>query len=535
MQSKNSIRAVNILLLIVLCLETANLFFTWLPQYVRLILNEALFVFLPAYLYLRITRQPIVERVRWRWPGWKAALLSLLAGLGLYPFSAFSAAVLASLFGYQGTLTAPDAIPSTPLMAVLAIVALAVMAPLCEEFLFRGVIQPAYETRGPRWAVLFVGFLFIAFHLSLVQGLSIILLALMLGFVNYRTRSLPASILAHFGANVLAALVVVQNVFNTGLDKVLFTVPALLTGLVVSALSLWGLARLTRQEHGGEPIPAEEALPPKQPGWLAQSWPLLAAGVIVLAFYASEVIYARSPELTAKPLQVSVPAWEAEHTWQYEVRNVIEEVVGEGECTLTAGDPLGMSCSSEVEAYKVQRGNSYYESSGGRRADSAHWQAPGGQMLDGSTALDLVGGYQSTRSWALQADGFAIQVEDENAPEPSLTLPLNETPLAGNASLLATTDYFWPWQLAGLKLEQDANGRVVIFNPFTWREKTRDNGPQARAEVLKVVGMEEVLTPAGSFSAWRVDLGTRATAWYDSADPRRVVKFFNGVETWYLK
>ena len=192
-QSKNSIRAVNILLLIVLCLETANLFFTWLPQYVRLILNEALFVFLPAYLYLRITRQPIVERVRWRWPGWKAALLALLAGLGLYPFTAFSAALLTSLLGYQAGLTPADAIPSTPLMSVLAILALAVMAPLCEEFFFRGVIQPAYETRGPRWAVLFIGFLFIIFHLSLVQGLSIIPLALLLGFVNYRTRSLPAS------------------------------------------------------------------------------------------------------------------------------------------------------------------------------------------------------------------------------------------------------------------------------------------------------------------------------------------------------
>jgi membrane protease YdiL (CAAX protease family) len=534
MQSKNSIQAVNILFLFVLCLEAANLFFTWLPQYVRLILNEALFVFLPAYLFLRITRQPVAERVRWRWPGWKAALLSLLAGLGLYPFSALSAAVLASLLGYQNALAAPDAIPSTPLMAVLAIVALAVMASLCEEFLFRGVIQPAYETRGPRWAVLFVGFLFIIFHLSLLQGLSIIPLALMLGFVNYRTRSLPASILAHFSANVLAALVVVQNVFNTGLDKVLFTLPALLTGLVVSALSLWGLARLTRHEREAESIPAEEAHPPKRPGWLAQSWPLLIGGVIVLAFYASEVIYARSPELTAAPLKVNVPAWEAEHTWQYEVRNVLEEVVGEGECTLSAGDPLEITCYSEVKAYKVQRGNSYYESSGGRRVDSAHWSASSGQMLDGITTLDLVTGFQSVRSWTLDGQGFAIQVEDENAPEPNLNLALNETPLAGNASLLATNEYFWPWQLAGMPMEQGANGRVVIFSPFTWREKTRDNGPQARAEIVNVVEIENVDTPAGSFSAWRVDLGTRATAWYDAADPRRVVKFFNGVETWYL-
>lgn len=193
MQSKNSIQTVNILFLFVLCLETANLLFTWLPQYVRLNLNEALFVFLPDYLFLRIIRQPVAEQVRWRWPGWKAALLSLLAGLGLYPFTAVSAAVLTSLLGYQGNLAAADAIPTTPLMAVLAIVALAVMAPLCEEFLFRGVIQPVYEKRGPHWTVLFVGFLFIIFHLSLLQGLSIILLALMLGFVNFRTRSLPAS------------------------------------------------------------------------------------------------------------------------------------------------------------------------------------------------------------------------------------------------------------------------------------------------------------------------------------------------------
>ena len=438
MQSKNLIRAVNILFLFVLCLETANLLFTWLPQYVRLILNEALFVFLPAYLYLRISRQPVAERVRWRWPGWKAALLSMLAGAGLYPFTAFSAAVLASLLGYQNALAAPDAIPSTPLMAVLAIVALAVMAPLCEEFLFRGVLQPAYETRGARWGVLFVGFLFVVFHLSLLQGLSIIPLALMLGYVNFRTRSLPASILAHFGANVLAALVIVQNVWNTGLDKVLFTVPALLAGLVVSALSLWGLARLTRGTLASETPLAVEAAPPKQPGWLAQSWPLLAAGVIVLGFYASEFIYSRSSELTAEPLQVNAPAWDEEHTWQYEVRNVLEEVVGEGECTLTAGDPLELTCSSEVEAYEAKKGSSTYQSSGGKRVDSAHWQASSGQMLDGSTALDLVGGYLSVRSWALDARGFDIQVQDEYAPEPNLSLPLNETPLAGNASLLAT-------------------------------------------------------------------------------------------------
>ena len=136
MQTKNSIRAVNILFLIVLCLEAANLFFAWLPQYVQLILNEALFVFLPAYLFLRITRQPVADRVRWHMSGWKAALLALLCGLGLYPFSAVSAAVLQSLLGYQNNLTAADAIPTTPLIAVLAIIALGLALRRLRSFAF---------------------------------------------------------------------------------------------------------------------------------------------------------------------------------------------------------------------------------------------------------------------------------------------------------------------------------------------------------------------------------------------------------------
>ena len=534
MQTKNSIRAVNILFLIVLCLEAANLFSAWLPQYVRLILNEALFVFLPAYLFLRITRQPVAERVRWRWPGWKAALLALLCGLGLYPLSVVSAAVLQSLLGYQNNLTAADAIPTTPLMAVLAIVALGVMAPLCEEFLFRGVIQPVYEKRGPRWGILFVGFLFVVFHLSLLQGLSIILLSLMLSFVNYRTRSLPASILAHFGANILAALVVTQTVFNTGIEKVIFTEPAVLIGLIVSALSLWGLARFTRREPGSESIQTEGVALSKQPGWLAQSWPLLAAGVIVLGFYAAEVIFSRSPEITAKPLQASAVTWDANHTWQYEVRNILEEVVGVGECSLTAGDQMGITCSSEVEAYLAKKGNSTYQSNGGSRGDSARWQASGAQMLDGSTKLDLVTGYWSAHNWSFNADGFTIRAQDPPGVK-TISLAHRETPLAQDQTLLATTYHLWPWQLAGMPFEQDTSGRVALFNPYTWREKTRDNGPEAKAEVVQVVGMEEVVTPAGSFSAWRVNLGTRATAWYAAKDPRTVVVFFNGVETWYLK
>ncbi len=535
MQNKPSLRGVNLLLLGVVCLQAANLFFAFLPQYVRLILNESFFVFLPAYLYLKFTRQPVAARVRWRWPGWKAALLALAAGLGLYPLSAVTASLLKPLLGYTVSITPPDAIPTTPLMAALAVVAFAVMAPLCEEFLMRGVVQPVYEERGPRWAVFFVGGIFVLFHLSLLQGLSILLLALMLGFVNLRTRSLPASILAHFGSNMLAALVLTEGVFHLGVTNWIFSAPALFGGMLLSALALIGLAQLTRPAPAEKPEPLEPAQPRTGPGLWAQNWPLLGVAAIWLVFAGMEFVVARDPAFTAQPLQVNSPGWEGARAWSYEVRNVLEEVVGKGECALGAGEAMEITCSSEVKSYEARKGNSYYQSMGGRRVDRANWEPSGRQMLSGSTDLDLVNGYQSMRSWVLDAEGFRVQVQESGAPDSTLSLPKQETPLAKLPNLLAVDENTWPWQLAGLALEKGKAGRVVVFKPFTWREASSDNGPVAKAEVIQVVGQEEVLTPAGRFTAWRVDLGSSGTAWYDVHNPHTPVKFFNGVEIWYLQ
>src|SRR5512133_1907825 len=150
MKPTAAFRAVNLLYLIVLCLMVANVLLSCMPQYVRLTLNEILFVFLPGYLFLRtrLGGQPLAERVRWRWPGWRIALLALAVGVGLYPLSAASAGVLMGVLGYKSFAAPADAIPTTALMGALAVLSYAILAPLCEEFLFRGILQPVYETSG---------------------------------------------------------------------------------------------------------------------------------------------------------------------------------------------------------------------------------------------------------------------------------------------------------------------------------------------------------------------------------------------------
>jgi membrane protease YdiL (CAAX protease family) len=87
----------------------------------------------------------------------------LLLGAGRFPLSAVSGGVLQQILGYTVFELPADAIPTTVGMGIHAIIAYAVMAPLCEEFLFRGVIQPVYQRPVGLFAVFFVGLLFIVF------------------------------------------------------------------------------------------------------------------------------------------------------------------------------------------------------------------------------------------------------------------------------------------------------------------------------------------------------------------------------------
>lgn len=547
MSPKPSLRGINLLFLIVLCLQAGNFLFMWLPQHVRMILNEALFVFLPALLYLRFTRQPIAARVRWTWPGWKVAILALLVGAGLYPISIASAGIFQYLLGYTNFTAPADVLPTTIPTAILAVIAYAVMAPVCEEFLFRGVIQPAYEMRSASRAVLFVGLLFIIFHLSLLQGLIIIPLSLALGYVNYRARSLPASMLTHFGANAMAALMVTHQVFKTGFERWVAAPPALLGGLVVALVSLAALQRLTRAPAptADQPLPAP--FTPVSSGaparLLAQGWPLLAALLLYLPVIGSEFYYSRSPEATAGPLQVSPVTWGDMPAQRYEIRNVLDTVIGEGECRLEPGaERAEVICTSQVEAYEARVGNSYYAGGAGQFVSRFTWQPADGRLVAGSSESTFTdGSYQSVTSFSIEMSALAtpagpikVQVDTQGEPQQVFELPFSQTPLAGNPALLVVHHESWPWQLAGLQFEAGVTGKVILLRPYTWRNATEDNGPLVESKVVSVHGPEIVTTPAGTFHAWRVTLGNEGMAWYERSDNHTLVKFFDGVETWFL-
>lgn len=522
MHKRPSIYAVNILFLIVLCLQAVNFLFLEMPQFVRMILNEALFVLLPTLIFLRLMRLPFRETVRWRWPGWSVAVASLLVGAGLYPLAMISMDIYQTLLGYR-IFGGEQPLPRTAFEGVLGIIAYAVMPPLCEEIFARGVIQRAYERLG-RWrAILFAGGLFIVFHLSLLQGLVIIPLVLVLGYVYWRSESLVASILTHFGANVLAAFVVTRSVFWKNAFNVLLSMPALVVGIILTAAALWWLTRAT------SPAVPERQSTERPRLWRA--WPLLLSGLLYAGVIGVEFVGGRSPERFLPPVEVDAAPWDAPVEWRYEIRNIVDDPVGQAQCSLTPEtDEIELLCHSQHRAYDVGTGHGRYVGSDGEIVARGRWRRANGTPLQAETVHAFQ--WQSRTAWVFDGVQFAVTQQDNDQPEKSFTLAL-ESDSAKPSFVLA--ERLWPWTLLALPFADDYAAAAHLFTAYTWRQATSDSGPQMELVLVTVSSPETVTTQAGTFRAWKVQAGESKTAWYTIDAPHTLVKYFDGAETWLLE
>lgn len=101
----------------------------------------------------------------------------------------------------------------SPLSLVFAVLSVLVMAPLIEEFLFRGGLQTYFKKRlGAKPAILLSSLCFALFHFSPRQGLgniplilSLLILGGFLGFIYERQGSLWAPIGLHMTFNTISA------------------------------------------------------------------------------------------------------------------------------------------------------------------------------------------------------------------------------------------------------------------------------------------------------------------------------------------
>lgn len=176
-----------------------------------LLITEWALILAPTLLLLWYTRVNLVEGLNLRTPGALAFLGTLIV--------AASWAVIVIQLGYwqNKLLPIPKEIAeqmnrlfegrSEGSGFALLMFAVALSPAICEEILFRGAILSGVRGRMPAWAaILLVGLLFGLLHVSVHRLVVTTLSGIVLTYLVYRTRSIFASMTAHFILNATAIL-----------------------------------------------------------------------------------------------------------------------------------------------------------------------------------------------------------------------------------------------------------------------------------------------------------------------------------------
>lgn len=137
---------------------------------------------------------------------------------------------------------------------ILNICALGLLPALCEEFFFRGAMQPLFEqwTRNKHLAVWITAFIFSAIHLEFLGFFPRLLLGAYLGYLFVWSRSIWLSATAHFMHNALSVVsVYIASQRNIDLDAVDVTeyLPIIYAALIISITGITFLYKNRTKEN----------------------------------------------------------------------------------------------------------------------------------------------------------------------------------------------------------------------------------------------------------------------------------------------
>jgi membrane protease YdiL (CAAX protease family) len=544
-----SIRNANLLYLtIFLALLAGSILLPAISLGWRVVINELAFLGLPLALYVLLAGRNLGEALRLRPVPWRVAGLAVLIGLGLWRFDWWLASAVNEVLDYTIPLP-PEALNLTLLDKIAMTLGTVVLAPVIEEFLFRGLIQSAYERRGPLRAVVFSALLFVLIHQELAQSIALLPVALALGYVAWRTRSVIPAILVHLGNNGQA--MVISFLQEGRLRRAGFT-PSLtgaLVGGLVAVAALWLLTRWSSR-------PDREQEPPRR-GWLARNWPIFPVVPIYAAVIALGVLVGVRPEALALGQRVELTSapWEREVRWSYEIRNAVDEPVGEATCSLTPRpDAFVLDCSMEQTAYEADAPTGFFQEGSVTQRQTVRWDRTtltivdaeiGATVSEGSAEVELEARVEDG-ALSVRLDGAGeetrfdrcYRLDGVGEPEGS---PHAEEPCRVDGGLLAGGGAFsplmvgeWPWRLSALPFELAYSRQGTLLWPYRAVEEI-DARASAREDVFVVVRTaEQIVTPAGEFVTWRVTVGDKQTAWYAVDPPHHLVAYSDDMVTWRL-
>lgn len=172
-----------------------------------ILITEFVIILLPPLILLKLKKYNIREVLRLN----RVSFLNLVIIFSMMLFTLWIVTIL-NLFNlwlikaiFGRVLVSPLPIAETPLLVNILLIGGS--AGICEEVMFRGVIQRSFERMSVFWSIVITGFLFGLFHMDFQKLLGTFLLGVLIGFIVYRTNSLFAGMFAHFTNNSLAVII----------------------------------------------------------------------------------------------------------------------------------------------------------------------------------------------------------------------------------------------------------------------------------------------------------------------------------------
>lgn len=173
------------------------------------LITEFVLILGSALIYLKIGKYNFKEVLRLNNPGLTPFIITFFIMAAMLPvvliLNLGNLILIKYLFGRVIVSQLPSATNTAGLLVNIAIVGGS--AGICEEALFRGVIQRAYESMGWKKGIIITAFLFGLMHMDFQKLLGTFILGFLIGYLVYKTNSLFVGMFAHFCNNSFAVLI----------------------------------------------------------------------------------------------------------------------------------------------------------------------------------------------------------------------------------------------------------------------------------------------------------------------------------------
>lgn len=176
--------------------------------YSGILITEYVLILVPVFAFLFGYRYNVKEVLRLN----KISLLNIFLIICIMVFAipvtgVFNMAnlwLVNRIFGKVLVVQPPIAADASGLL--LNILVIGVTPAICEEIMFRGVIQRGFERFGAVKSILITALLFGLIHIDFQKLFGTFFLGALIGFIVYRTNSIYGGMVAHFTNNSVAVL-----------------------------------------------------------------------------------------------------------------------------------------------------------------------------------------------------------------------------------------------------------------------------------------------------------------------------------------